>query len=213
MGKPLDGVRVVDLSQLTSGPLATMVLAEQGRRRREGRAARPGGPLPPERVLPRRVQRLVAEPQPREAWDLRQHGHGRGSRAGRRAHGRRRRGRAELPAWRRRPAGLRLRRHQGAQPPRDLRVDQRVRPHRSLRQPAGRRPDHPGAHRRSSPASRARPSRCPTSCATSSSTRPPRSPWRRPSARRCSTASAPARGTTSSSRCSTWARTSSGPTG
>ena len=30
MGKPLDGVRVVDLSQLTSGPLATMVLAEQG---------------------------------------------------------------------------------------------------------------------------------------------------------------------------------------
>jgi crotonobetainyl-CoA:carnitine CoA-transferase CaiB-like acyl-CoA transferase len=30
MGKPLEGVRVVDLSQLTSGPLATMVLAEQG---------------------------------------------------------------------------------------------------------------------------------------------------------------------------------------
>jgi crotonobetainyl-CoA:carnitine CoA-transferase CaiB-like acyl-CoA transferase len=30
MGKPMDGVRVVDLSQLTSGPLATMVLAEQG---------------------------------------------------------------------------------------------------------------------------------------------------------------------------------------
>ena len=30
MSKPLDGVRVVDLSQLTSGPLATMVLAEQG---------------------------------------------------------------------------------------------------------------------------------------------------------------------------------------
>ena len=30
MGKPLDGIRVVDLSQLTSGPLATMVLAEQG---------------------------------------------------------------------------------------------------------------------------------------------------------------------------------------
>lgn len=30
MGKPLDGIRVVDLSQLTSGPLATMLLAEQG---------------------------------------------------------------------------------------------------------------------------------------------------------------------------------------
>ena len=30
MGKPMDGVRVVDLGQLTSGPLATMVLAEQG---------------------------------------------------------------------------------------------------------------------------------------------------------------------------------------
>src|SRR5262245_36950383 len=30
MGKPLEGVRVVDLSQVTSGPLATMVLAEQG---------------------------------------------------------------------------------------------------------------------------------------------------------------------------------------
>jgi crotonobetainyl-CoA:carnitine CoA-transferase CaiB-like acyl-CoA transferase len=30
MGKPLEGIRVVDLSQLTSGPLATMVLAEQG---------------------------------------------------------------------------------------------------------------------------------------------------------------------------------------
>jgi crotonobetainyl-CoA:carnitine CoA-transferase CaiB-like acyl-CoA transferase len=30
MAKPMDGVRVVDLSQLTSGPLATMVLAEQG---------------------------------------------------------------------------------------------------------------------------------------------------------------------------------------
>jgi crotonobetainyl-CoA:carnitine CoA-transferase CaiB-like acyl-CoA transferase len=30
MTKPLDGVRVVDLSQITSGPLATMVLAEQG---------------------------------------------------------------------------------------------------------------------------------------------------------------------------------------
>jgi crotonobetainyl-CoA:carnitine CoA-transferase CaiB-like acyl-CoA transferase len=30
VGKPLEGVRVVDLSQLTSGPLATMVLAEQG---------------------------------------------------------------------------------------------------------------------------------------------------------------------------------------
>ena len=30
MSKPMDGVRVVDLSQLTSGPLATMVLAEQG---------------------------------------------------------------------------------------------------------------------------------------------------------------------------------------
>ena len=30
MGKPLEGVRVVDLSQLTSGPLGTMVLAEQG---------------------------------------------------------------------------------------------------------------------------------------------------------------------------------------
>jgi crotonobetainyl-CoA:carnitine CoA-transferase CaiB-like acyl-CoA transferase len=30
MGKPMEGVRVVDLSQLTSGPLATMVLAEQG---------------------------------------------------------------------------------------------------------------------------------------------------------------------------------------
>jgi crotonobetainyl-CoA:carnitine CoA-transferase CaiB-like acyl-CoA transferase len=30
MGKPMDGVRVVDLSQLTSGPLATMLLADQG---------------------------------------------------------------------------------------------------------------------------------------------------------------------------------------
>jgi crotonobetainyl-CoA:carnitine CoA-transferase CaiB-like acyl-CoA transferase len=30
MTKPMEGVRVVDLSQLTSGPLATMVLAEQG---------------------------------------------------------------------------------------------------------------------------------------------------------------------------------------
>lgn len=30
MTKPLDGVRVVDLSQITSGPLATMVMAEQG---------------------------------------------------------------------------------------------------------------------------------------------------------------------------------------
>jgi crotonobetainyl-CoA:carnitine CoA-transferase CaiB-like acyl-CoA transferase len=30
VSKPLDGVRVVDLSQLTSGPLATMVMAEQG---------------------------------------------------------------------------------------------------------------------------------------------------------------------------------------
>ncbi|MFL6204236.1 MAG: CaiB/BaiF CoA transferase family protein [Acidimicrobiales bacterium] len=30
MGKPMHGVRVVDLSQLTSGPLATMLLAEQG---------------------------------------------------------------------------------------------------------------------------------------------------------------------------------------
>ena len=30
MGRPLEGVRVVDLSQATSGPLATMVLAEQG---------------------------------------------------------------------------------------------------------------------------------------------------------------------------------------
>ncbi len=30
MTKPLDGVRVVDLSQITSGPLGTMVLAEQG---------------------------------------------------------------------------------------------------------------------------------------------------------------------------------------
>jgi crotonobetainyl-CoA:carnitine CoA-transferase CaiB-like acyl-CoA transferase len=30
VGKPLEGVRVVDLSQVTSGPLATMVLAEQG---------------------------------------------------------------------------------------------------------------------------------------------------------------------------------------
>ena len=30
MGKPLEGVRIVDLSQLTSGPLATMMLAEQG---------------------------------------------------------------------------------------------------------------------------------------------------------------------------------------
>jgi len=28
--KPLEGVRIVDLSQLTSGPFATMVLAEQG---------------------------------------------------------------------------------------------------------------------------------------------------------------------------------------
>ena len=30
MPKPLEGVRIVDLSQLTSGPLATMMLAEQG---------------------------------------------------------------------------------------------------------------------------------------------------------------------------------------
>src|SRR5262245_58394959 len=30
VGQPLDGVRVVGLSQVTSGPLATMVLAEQG---------------------------------------------------------------------------------------------------------------------------------------------------------------------------------------
>jgi crotonobetainyl-CoA:carnitine CoA-transferase CaiB-like acyl-CoA transferase len=30
MTKPLDGVRVVDLSQITSGPFGTMVLAEQG---------------------------------------------------------------------------------------------------------------------------------------------------------------------------------------
>ena len=30
MGKPMEGVRIVDLSQLTSGPLATMLLAEQG---------------------------------------------------------------------------------------------------------------------------------------------------------------------------------------
>ena len=30
VGRPLEGVRVVDLSQVTSGPLATMVLAEQG---------------------------------------------------------------------------------------------------------------------------------------------------------------------------------------
>jgi crotonobetainyl-CoA:carnitine CoA-transferase CaiB-like acyl-CoA transferase len=30
VGKPLEGVRVVDLSQITSGPLGTMVLAEQG---------------------------------------------------------------------------------------------------------------------------------------------------------------------------------------
>ena len=30
MTKPLEGVRVVDLSQITSGPLGTMVMAEQG---------------------------------------------------------------------------------------------------------------------------------------------------------------------------------------
>lgn len=30
VGKPLEGVRVVDLSQITSGPMATMVLGEQG---------------------------------------------------------------------------------------------------------------------------------------------------------------------------------------
>jgi crotonobetainyl-CoA:carnitine CoA-transferase CaiB-like acyl-CoA transferase len=30
MSKPMEGVRVVDLSQLTSGPLATMLLADQG---------------------------------------------------------------------------------------------------------------------------------------------------------------------------------------
>src|ERR1041384_1506558 len=30
MAKPLQGIRIVDLSQLTSGPLATMLLAEQG---------------------------------------------------------------------------------------------------------------------------------------------------------------------------------------
>ena len=30
MTKPLDGVRVVDLSQITSGPFGTMILAEQG---------------------------------------------------------------------------------------------------------------------------------------------------------------------------------------
>ena len=30
MAKPMQGVRIVDLSQLTSGPLATMMLAEQG---------------------------------------------------------------------------------------------------------------------------------------------------------------------------------------
>ena len=30
MGTPLEGIRVVDLSQITSGPFGTMVLAEQG---------------------------------------------------------------------------------------------------------------------------------------------------------------------------------------
>ena len=73
MPKPLEGVRIVDLSQLTSGPLATMMLAEQGRRRREGRAPGNGRPVPAVGVHPQRVQRTAAEPQPRQAQHLRRH--------------------------------------------------------------------------------------------------------------------------------------------
>ena len=164
MGKPLDGVRVVDLSQLTSGPLATMVLAEQGA---DVVKVEPPGLGD--------IFRLSAFS--RGGFSALLLNHNRGKRGicidtatdeGRdlvdRADGGRRRRRAELPAGRGRPARLRLRRHQGSQPAGDLRVDQRLRPHRPLRQPAGGRPDHPGPHRhrrsaaeRGDPAARPRP--------------------------------------------------------
>ena len=66
MGKPMDGVRVVDLSQLTSGPLATMMLAEQGA---DVVKVEPPviGDLFRLESFSHRLQRAAAQPQPRQA--------------------------------------------------------------------------------------------------------------------------------------------------
>ena len=193
MPGPLAGIRVVDFSAILSGAARHDDARRPGRRRDQGRAARPR--RPDARSAPfaaRRHRRVLRERQPRQALASRSTC----ARRGREIAARRSCARADVFVQNFRPGAVERTRHRrggparGAPGPR-LRLDQRLRRERARTRHAAsttrssrRSPGHVAIQKQS------RRCRSRTSCATSSATRPRRTPRRRRSPPRSSRASA-----------------------
>ena len=198
----LNGVRVLDLTNVLAGPFACylavlgaeVIKVEAGQRRSRppARRRRRAQPAAHGRLLPRPERRqAVGHAQPQA----------RGRQGGVPAAGRQLgRGGRELPARRHGPAGAGLRRAQGGQARSRLLRDLGLRPGRAAQGQPRLRPDHPGPVRRDERYRRPRSRRC--GSATRSATRSAASPPPSRSPRRWSSGPAPARASASTCRCS-----------
>ena len=131
-GGPLDGIRIIDLTSMLSGPWATMILADQGADVIKVEEPRQGDHTRSLRQPAQWLFGLVPQPQPQQALDRHRSEDAAGRRARQAPVRDRRRARAEFPPRRGRAARHRRSGHPRRRARHRLRVDQRLRRERAV---------------------------------------------------------------------------------